>query len=274
MVVFPNAKINLGLNIVERRADGYHNIETVMYPVKWCDVLEVVPSKGDDTTLTVTGRAVDCPAEKNLVMKAYRMMSEEVGVLPPTDIYLRKIIPDGAGLGGGSADASFTLMCLNDMFKLGMTDDKLADIASRIGADCPFFIYNRPMSATGIGTEFAPVKIDLSGYNVAIVKPRVSVPTAKAYSGVVPQRPNYDLNEALRRPMSEWNGVVKNDFEESVFALYPEIGAVKSGLQRMGAEYVSMSGSGSAVYGIFKGDILSEAMERIFPECDIFIGEM
>ncbi len=274
MVVFPNAKINLGLNIVERRHDGYHNIETVMYPVKWCDVLEIVPAKGKETTLTVTGRTVDCPAEKNLVMKAYRMISAEVGMLPPVDIYLRKIIPDGAGLGGGSADASFTLMCLNDMFKLGLSDERLAGMASCIGADCPFFIYNRPMLATGIGTEFAPIEMNLTGYRIVIVKPRVSVPTAMAYSGVVPQRPSCDLRDALKRPLTEWNGVVKNDFEESVFALYPEIGAVKERLQQMGAEYVSMSGSGSAVYGIFKGDNLSEDMGQSFPECDIFMGEL
>lgn len=274
MVVFPNAKINLGLNIVERRPDRYHNIETVMYPVKWCDVLEIVSAKGKETTLTVTGRMVDCPAEKNLVMKAYRMISAEVGTLPPVDIYLRKIVPDGAGLGGGSADASFTLMCLNDMFKLEMTDDKLADIASRIGADCPFFIYNRPMLATGIGTEFDSIEVNLAGYRIVIVKPRVSVPTAKAYSGVVPQRPSCDLREALKKPLTEWNGVVKNDFEESVFALYPEIGTVKERLRQMGAEYVSMSGSGSAVYGIFKSDNLSEDMGQCFPECDRFIGEM
>ncbi len=274
MVVFPNAKINLGLNIISRRTDGYHNIETVMCSVKWCDVLEIVPAKGDGTTLTVTGRAVDCPPEKNLVMKAYRMMSEEVGTLPAVDIFLRKIIPDGAGLGGGSADASFTLLCLNEMFKLGLSNERLADIASRIGADCPFFIYNRPMLATGIGTEFIPIEITLGGYKIAIVKPRVSVPTAKAYSGVTPQQPDHDLCEAVKMPLSKWEGVVKNDFETSVFTSYPEIGEIKTRLKQMGAEYVSMSGSGSAVYGIFKGDILSEHLQQQFPECDIFTGEM
>ncbi len=273
MVVFPNAKINLGLNIVARREDGYHNIETIMYPVKWCDVLEIVPAKGSETTLTVTGRKVDCPPEKNLVMKAYRLLNEIVD-LPAVDIYLRKIIPDGAGLGGGSADASFTLMCLNQLFNLNLSDEQLAEIASHIGADCPFFIYNRPMLATGIGTVFTPVNIDLSGYKVAIVKPDVSVPTAKAYAGVTPQLPCHNLKESITTPPSTWTEILKNDFEPSVFSAYPSIANVKERLKSLGAEYVSMSGSGSAVYGIFKDDILSEDLKNQFHGHDIFVGEM
>lgn len=273
MILFPNAKINLGLNIVSKREDGYHNIETVMYPVKWCDVLEIVPAKGNETTLTVTGRHVDCPPEKNLVMKAYRLLGEQTD-LPAVDIYLRKIIPDGAGLGGGSADASFTLIGLNRLFNLGLSDDRLAEIASRIGADCPFFIYNRPMLATGIGTDFSSVDFAPDGYSIAIVKPDVSVPTAKAYSGVTPQESAHSLTDSLKLPFSQWHGKVKNDFEPSVFAAYPTIARVKETLQQMGAEYVSMSGSGSAVYGIFKGDILSEELESQFPGYDIFTGKL
>ena len=151
MILFPNAKINIGLNIVSRREDGYHNIETVMYPIGWSDVLEIVPARGNDATLTVTGREVNCPPEKNLVMKAFRLFQENTGI-GNVDIYLHKIIPDGAGLGGGSADAAFTLIGLNKMFECNLNNEQLAAMAAKIGADCPFFIYNTPMLATGIGT--------------------------------------------------------------------------------------------------------------------------
>ena len=187
MITFPNAKINLGLDILRRREDGYHDIETVMVPVPWHDVLEIVPAKGEETTLTVTGRHVDCPPEKNLVMKAYRALEREVS-LPPVDIYLRKIIPDGAGLGGGSADASFTLRALNELFALGYNDEQLARVASTLGADCPFFIYNRPMLCTGTGTDMEPIDVDLQGLDILIAKPDVSVPTAAAYSHTTPAK--------------------------------------------------------------------------------------
>ena len=242
MIVFPNAKINLGLDILFRRPDGYHEISTVMVPVGWHDVLEVVPSHSGKATLTVTGNAVDCPPEKNLVMKAYRALGEVAAGLPPVDIYLRKIIPDGAGLGGGSADAAFTIKALNTLFSLGFSDDKLAEVAATIGADCPFFIYNKPMMATGIGTDLAPVVLPSEIYrmNLAIVKPPVGVSTACAYAGVTPALPAVELADVISRPLSEWNGTVKNDSEKSVFAAAPEIETVKSGLADMGAVYVSM----------------------------------
>ena len=159
MITFPNAKINLGLHIVSRRSDGYHNIETVFYPIPLTDSLEIVPAKGAESTLTCYGRVVDCPVEKNLVMKAYRMMEEAYG-LPPVDIYLVKHIPDGAGLGGGSSDASFCMKMLNDMFEIGLSAEQLAAMAAKIGADCPFFIYNQPMIATGIGDVLEPIGVD------------------------------------------------------------------------------------------------------------------
>ena len=271
MIVFPNAKINLGLDILSRRPDGYHEISTVMVPVGWHDVLEVVPSRSGKTTLTVTGNAVDCPTEKNLVMKAYRALDEVAGGLPPVDIYLRKIIPDGAGLGGGSADAAFTIRALNTLFSLGFSHDKLGEVAATIGADCPFFIYNKPMMATGIGTDLAPVVLPSEIYRMklVIVKPPVGVSTARAYAGVSPTRPNVDLADAISRPLSEWNGTVKNDFEKSVFAAAPEIETVKGGLADMGAVYVSMSGSGSAVYAFFASDILAETLRDRFPQCSV-----
>lgn len=268
MILFPNAKINLGLDILRRRPDGYHDIETLMVPVAWKDVLEIVPSGTGETSLTVTGRPVCCPPEKNLVMKAYRALSAKVGGLPPVELYLRKIIPDGAGLGGGSADASFALCGLNELFSLGLADDELAGIAASLGADCPLFVYNRPMLATGTGTDLEPFDIVLSGYTLLIVKPQVSVPTAAAYASVTPRVPVVPLADRLRLPVEEWQGVVVNDFETSVFPAYPEVARVKERLLGLGAVYASMSGSGSSVYGIFSRDILSDEVTREFPFCD------
>lgn len=276
MILFPNAKINLGLDIVGKRPDGYHNIETVMIPVPWTDVLEIVPAEGKESTLTVSGRKVDCPTEKNLVMRAFRALESEFG-LPPIDIYLRKIIPDGAGLGGGSADAAFTLKGLNSHFELGLTDERLAETAAKLGADCPFFIYNRPMLCTGIGTEFSPVDVDLSGYSIAIVKPQVSVPTAQAYSRVTPAMPSRHIADVIAESsVDDWQTTLKNDFEASVFPLYPLVGDIKARLIEMGAAYASMSGSGSAVYGLFdRGrDILSDSLTELFPDCSVFASEL
>lgn len=276
MILFPNAKINLGLDIVGKRPDGYHNIETVMIPVPWTDVLEIVPAEGKESTLTVSGRKVDCPTEKNLVMRAFRALESEFG-LPPVDIYLRKIIPDGAGLGGGSADAAFTLKGLNSLFELGLTDERLAETAAKLGADCPFFIYNRPMLCTGIGTDFSPVDVDLSGYSIVIVKPQVSVPTAQAYSRVTPAMPSRHIADVLAESSVDgWQATLKNDFEASVFPLYPLVGDIKARLIEMGVAYASMSGSGSAVYGLFdRGrDILSDSLTELFPDCSVFSSEL
>lgn len=273
MILFPNAKINLGLDILRKRPDGYHDIETVMVPAPWCDVLEIVPAKGSESTLTVSGREVNCPAEKNLVMKAYRALSGMMP-LPPVDIYLRKIIPDGAGLGGGSADASFTLRGLNELFALGLTDEALAEVAAGLGADCPFFIYNRPMLCTGTGTDLSPVSVDLSGLTLAIVKPNVSVPTAEAYSHTSPQIPATALSEIIAMPMEQWDGLMKNDFEPSVFPAYPAVAEIKKSLVDAGALYASMSGSGSAVYGLFKDDILADALADRFPDASVFVTRL
>lgn len=258
MLVFPNAKINLGLNIVAKRPDGYHDIETVMVPIGWCDSLEIVPASGDETTLEILGRKVDCPVENNLVMKAYRAMEREFR-LPSVHIYLYKAIPDGAGLGGGSADAAFTLKALNDMFALGADDDRLAGIAATLGADCPFFIYNRPMMAVETGTTLASFNLNLSGHTILVAKiPGTEVSTAAAYSAVVPRAAEYDLQECLTRPVADWNGIVKNDFEAGIFAAKPQVAALKAEIIEAGAEYAAMSGSGSAVFGIFDDDILAE----------------
>lgn len=251
MITFPNAKINLGLNITGVLPDGYHTICSVMYPVPWCDVLEIVPSQKGHTTLTMSGNAVNCPTEKNLVYKAYKLMSEHYPV-PVVDIYLHKVIPDGAGLGGGSADAAFTLRLLRDMFCHDVADAELADLACRLGADCPFFVFNRPMSVTGIGTDMQPSDISLRGFTIMIVKPDGSVSTAEAYAGVepvVPDRTAIDIVSYV--PVEQWSGLMVNDFERSVFKSVPECEAIKRDMYASGAVYAQMSGSGSAVFGLF-----------------------
>ena len=263
MIIFTTCKINIGLNVTRRRTDGYHDLETLMVPVDWGDIIEIVPSRSSETTLTVMGRAVDCTPEKNLVMRAYRALSE-VSPLPPVDIYLDKIVPDGAGLGGGSADASFTLKALNDMFALGMTSEQLAAIAATLGADCPLFVYNRPMFATGTGTTLQPASIDMTSYHILIVKPPVKVSTREAYGGVTPapwEEPLESLlgNITATRPA--------NDFETSVFALHPELSLIKQRLYDFGAVYASMSGSGSALFGLFLSLEDAEKASRELEDC-------
>lgn len=251
MITFPNAKINLGLNIVEKRADGYHNLETIFYPVGWKDALEVIPA--DAVSLTISGIPIAGEAEKNLVMKAYRLLREDYQ-LDNLAICLRKNIPFGAGLGGGSADGAFMLSLLNRYFNLQLTEEELAAYAVRLGADCPFFVYNRPVFATGIGDVIEPIEVGLGDNRIVIVKPDVAVPTAEAYSRVVPRRPAISLKTLIAAPVEEWRETVTNDFEASVFACHPELAELKALLYKKGALYASMSGSGSALYGIFPPD--------------------
>lgn len=264
MITFPNAKINLGLNILRRRPDGYHDISSVMIPAAWCDILEIVPAKGTTTTLTVTGRTVACDPESNLVMKAYRRLSETVP-LPPVDIFLHKIIPDGAGLGGGSSDAAFTLTALNTLFELGLDADTLAGIAATIGADCPFFIYNRPMLVSDTGTSLTPIEVgQCQGKSLLIVKPTDSVSTARAYAGVTPSVPVKDIRDIIAQPIDTWQAELHNDFEPSVGQVLPVIADIKQRLYDAGAEYAAMSGSGSAVFGIFSNDKMAELASGAF----------
>lgn len=277
MIVFPNAKINIGLDILRRRDDGYHDICTVMYPIGWRDILEVVPSKSGEMTLTVTGNHVDCPVEKNLVMKAARLLAS-VADVPASDIYLHKVIPDGAGMGGGSADAAFTLIALNEMYSLGKSREELASLSSRLGADCPFFIYNRPLLAEGTGEKFSEVDIDLGGYGIVVVKPNFAISTAEAYSGVVPTVPESHLADRLSVAPEKWKDVVGNDFVRHLDKKYPQIGEITAMLYAKGAIYASMTGSGSAVYGIFEdcdtADMVRSEMEKL-PGCrKIYSGNL
>lgn len=277
MIIFPHAKINIGLDIIRRRDDGYHDIATVMVPTGWEDVLELTPA--ENTSLHVTGRKVDCPPEKNLVMKALRALETATGGIPSTRIHLHKIIPDGAGLGGGSADAAFTLLGLNRLYDLGLSGPDLMKIAAGIGADCPFFIADTPMLCTGTGTTMTEIDLpQLAGLTLAIVKPPVSVPTAEAYSRVTPSEPAVSLeSRLLSLPVDRWQQSVGNDFEKSVLPRYPQIAHIKSGLLAGGAVYSAMSGSGSAVFGLFESsgaDILAEHLKGVFPDCTIHCGTL
>lgn len=249
MIVFPNAKINIGLNVVSRRADGYHNLETIFYPVQLCDALEMAEAKY--TQLTNSGITIDGPVEKNLILKAYNLLQANFN-LPPVHFHLHKIIPFGAGLGGGSADAAFALKMLNKHFDLNLSETELEFYSARIGADCPFFIKNKPVFATGIGNEFHNTTLDLSGYHIVILKPKFSVSTAEAYANVTPGKPKFNLTEITSTAVCDWKYLIVNDFEKSVFPKYPQIAELKQLLYDSGAVYASMSGSGSAVFGIFR----------------------
>lgn len=271
MLLFPDAKINLGLNVIARRPDGYHEIITVMIPVPSTDILEVVPSPDGQDTLHCSGRPVICPPESNLVFKALNKMRRYYDV-HAVNVFLNKQTPDGAGLGGGSADAAFMLKALNKLFNLGATDNILAGIAAEVGADCPFFIYNRPMLCTGTGTDMVPADIELpSPLWIALVKPDVSVPTREAYAMLVPHKPEHHIMDILKTPVTEWQGRLTNDFEEGITARHPVIGRIKQKLIQIGAVYASMSGSGSAVYGLFTHTLSPEEIKPLGCEgCYLF----
>lgn len=256
MLTFPNAKINLGLNITEKRPDGYHNLETVFYPIPLEDALEITElqgAPGEKFRLHQAGLEIAGEADSNLVVKAYKLLDEQFH-LPPTDIHLFKHIPSGAGLGGGSADAAFMLKLLNEQFGLALTDDALEEYAARLGADCAFFIKNRPVYAEGIGNLFSPIALSLKGYRLWLVKPDIFVSTRDAFARIKPRRPQASLREIVKLPVEEWKACMVNDFEESVFPQFPAIGEIKEEMYRQGAVYASMSGSGSSVYGLFKAD--------------------
>lgn len=250
MLQFPNCKINLGLYITSKRADGYHNLETVFYPVALHDALEIMPAR--ETNLHLSGRAVAGDAKNNLVWKAYEMMKAKFpDNVQPLDIYLQKSLPMGAGLGGGSADGAFMLRLLNEFYKLGLEDIQLAEMALELGSDCPFFIYNTPQFAEGRGELLRPVEIDLSAYSLQLVCPDVHVSTAKAFSMITPRPAPFDLSTLAQLPIQDWKDNIANDFEQPIFAQVPALAEIKQQLYDGGAIYASMSGSGSTIYGIF-----------------------
>ncbi|MGB0882814.1 MAG: 4-(cytidine 5'-diphospho)-2-C-methyl-D-erythritol kinase [Vicingaceae bacterium] len=250
MIVFPNAKINIGLNVVKKRQDGFHNIESIFYPIHdLCDVLEIVES--ESLKFTTTGISIPGSIDSNLCVKAYRLIKADFNI-PFVKIHLHKIIPIGAGLGGGSADAAFTLKALNELFDLKLTSDELINYAQKLGSDCAFFIENKPVYAFHKGDEFEALAIDLSTFDIKIEYPNIHIGTAEAYSGITPKQPSECIKELIKTPISNWKQSIINDFENSVFPNHPEIKKVKEQMYANGAVFASMTGSGSAVFGIFK----------------------
>ncbi|WP_018477228.1 4-(cytidine 5'-diphospho)-2-C-methyl-D-erythritol kinase [Pontibacter roseus] len=260
MLDFPNAKINIGLLVTEKRPDGFHNLESCFYPVQWCDALEILPAEKEE--FTMSGLPVPGNPETNLCLKAYRLLQRDFG-LPPVHLHLHKAIPMGAGLGGGSADAAFTLKQLNTLFELNLAEDKLEDYARQLGSDCAFFIRNKPVVAVERGDVFRPVELDLKGYTCVLVYPGIHITTAEAYGSIVPQKPNCDIELFLKQDVAVWKTILKNDFEEALFPKYPELATVKEQLYEAGAIYASMTGSGSAIYGLFKAEVPAKL---VFPD--------
>lgn len=253
MICFPNAKINIGLRIIEKRADGFHNIETIFYPVHGlCDCLEFLES--NELKFENEGIQIDTPPEKNLCVKAWNIFKSHYDI-PPIHMILYKKIPFGGGLGGGSADASFLLSALNEHFSVGASTEQLEQMALQLGSDCPFFIQNKPVFAEGRGELFSPINISLRGYWILLVKPDIAVGTAEAYRGTTPHKREHKLCDDIPSSIGEWKHIVENDFEPSIFANHPKIGNIKTKLYEMGAIYASMSGSGATVYGIFEQEI-------------------
>lgn len=267
MITFPNAKINLGLNIIEKRPDGYHNLETIFYPINLQDALEVTRREngGDECTLHISGALLEGEPEDNLVVKAYKLLKKDYPEMLPIDIHMYKHIPAGAGLGGGSSDAAHMIKLLNDKFSLGLTTEQMEEYAAQLGADCAFFVQNRPVFATGIGNVFEPVELSLKGYHIILIKPDIFVSTRDAFAEIKPARPAVSLKEVVKQPIETWKDSMKNDFEDSVFKKFPEIAAIKDELYDLGAVYAAMSGSGSSVFGIFKEPI--ENVEDKFCGC-------
>jgi len=253
MISFPNCKINLGLHVIEKRNDGFHNIETVFFPLPFCDVLEIVEHK-KITSLTNYGLPINVDDEKNLCMKAYLLLSNDFD-LPPVSIYLLKNIPTGAGLGGGSSDATHTLLLLNDLFSLEIPTNKIIEYSRKLGSDCAFFIENKTVYAYGKGDQFENIQLNLKGLYLVIVIPNVSVSTVDAYSAIKPTLQLKSVKEIIQQPIQKWEKLLTNDFEKVVFDQYPEVKILKETLYSKGAIYSSMSGSGSAVYGLFDKEV-------------------
>ncbi len=252
MVVFPNAKINIGLFVTEKRTDGYHNIESIFAPLPIHDVLEAVQDPGHpDCTLQLSGAAIDGPVENNLVWRAWELMHDKYGI-GGVQAALRKNIPMGAGLGGGSADGAYMLLLLNRLFELNLSAEALEELAARLGSDCPFFIKGQPSLVTGRGEKLKPVNLDLSGLHYALIHPGIHIGTAQAYGLIKPAPSAFDLNELPELAIEEWQQKAINDFQHPVEEHYPEVREALLTLRNAGAAYVSLSGSGSAVFGIFR----------------------
>ena len=275
MITYPIAKINLGLNVVEKRTDGYHNLQTVFYPVLIKDTLEVealaagATSTADvDCELRLAGIEIPGDTQQNLVVRAYKLLKQDFPTLPRVTATLQKGIPTQAGMGGGSSDCAYMIRLLNDLFQLGLTDDRMTAYAAQLGADCAFFIKSCPCYAEGIGERLEPIALNLSGWHIGVVRPDIPVPTREAFSRIHPHYPAKCCREIVMQPVETWRNELTNDFEESVFTLHPEIGEVKERLYKMGATYAAMSGSGSALFGLFRER--PDTLGREFPDMFTF----
>lgn len=269
MVAFPPCKINLGLRIISKREDGFHNLETCFYSVPWTDILEIIPDK--TISFTNTGIQVPGKVEDNLCLKGYELLKKEFD-LPPVAIHLHKLVPMGAGLGAGSSDATATLKILSRIFSLNITEGQLTKLASKLGSDCAYFMYERPMLGTGKGDVLNPITFTLKDKFVVIVIPPVHVSTAEAYQGIIPSHPKTSIQTILENdPIENWKDRLVNDFEENIFKKYPAIAEVKSKLYAQGAQYASMSGSGSSVFGIFNSTI---DLKEQFPGMTYWSGRL
>lgn len=258
MIVFPNCKINLGLNILNKRSDGYHNLETIFYPIPLTDSLEIIENrqtvKSPTFPFTTSGIPISGKPSSNLCVKAYRLLKQDFPDMPGVKIHLHKIIPSGAGLGGGSADAAFSLKVMNELFKLQLTNEQLIHYAAKLGSDCPFFIINKPCFASGRGEILEEIQLDLSLFKFIIVNPRIHIDTGRAFLNMTPSKPEKTVKEIIAGPLKSWKDELINDFEKIIFQQHHEIMEIKDSLYRNGAIYASMSGSGSTVVGIFPKD--------------------
>lgn len=262
MIAFPNCKINIGLNIISRREDGFHNLQTCFYPLTLSDCLEIIPAPDGRNSFSSSGLEIPGNGKPNLCQRAAHLLQDKYEI-PPVHIHLHKVIPIGSGLGGGSADAAYTLQLLSQLFELKIEQEELLDMAATLGSDCAFFIINKPSFATGRGEILTPADIILKGYYLALVVPPIHISTALAFSGITPRAPLHTIKELLSLDISEWNASIDNDFEDGIFKIHPTIGQIKTTLYQHGAVYASMSGSGSSVFGIFT----SPPPDNIFPEC-------
>ena len=255
MITFPIAKINLGLNVVEKRADGYHNLQTVFFPVPLLDALDVQEMGAEfpsqyDCDLKVSNIHIDGDEQRNLVVRAYNLLKQDFPDMPRVHAHLYKGIPTQAGMGGGSSDCGFMITLLNKMFNLGLSDEQMIQYAARLGADCAFFILNKPCYAEGIGEKLQPIQLSLAGWYLSLVRPDIPVSTREAFALIKPHYPEFNCKEVVQLPVEEWRGKLTNDFEDSVFAVHPELGAVKDRLYQLGATYAAMSGSGSTLFAL------------------------
>ncbi|MBX7263220.1 MAG: 4-(cytidine 5'-diphospho)-2-C-methyl-D-erythritol kinase [Chitinophagaceae bacterium] len=252
MIVFPNCKINLGLNIISKREDGFHNLETIFYPLMIKDCLEILPTHKKENNFTITGIPINVDSSQNICSKAWQLLKLNFPQLPNIQLHLHKTIPTGAGLGGGSANGAFTLQLLNKLFQLQLTTNQLINFALQLGSDCPFFIINTPCYSTSRGEQLQPINLSLSNYYFVIVNPQIHINTATAFSTIQPIKPQKSVSEIIHQPIETWKEDLVNDFEKNIFLQYPAIEKIKINLYQQGAVYASMSGTGSTVYGIFE----------------------